>query len=109
MTERIELTDWLLRRGGRSTRKFYASVQTDSKFDIYVTIFDEVDDRIPVGAVQIENDNGLLMLRTWEGDMETDPVIDKDITIDRSQLRWCFKCGDDFSIHQDDGSCVKDE
>ncbi len=41
MTERIELTDWLVRRGERSTRKFYASVQTDTKFDIYITIFDK--------------------------------------------------------------------
>jgi hypothetical protein len=107
---RIKLLDWLKPKGKpRNPREFFAAVFTDTGKDVYTQIFDDENDLIPVVAVQIENDDGKLMLRVWQGDLENDPVINVDLTVNRNELSWCLKCGDDWACHGDAGEgCIQD-
>jgi hypothetical protein len=104
MVTRMELGDWM---HNRTDRKFYARIEEVNGTDIYINLYDQEGDQISIAAVQIENDGGRLKLRLWQESLETDPVIDRDITVDRDKLKWCLKCGDDWNVHNGDGGCVQ--
>ena len=90
----LYLEDWMAGEKGHTGKRFDAKVELGK--DVYVQVFDESTDKFPLTTIQIENDNGKLMLRVW-GDENQDPIHNIELPSNRDGRGYDLKTGEEVA------------